>query len=71
MTLAAVVALAGGCAGHSSNGQPAVNETTTGTDALDGARSQLDDINGQLSQIADDSKAAQSGLDNNEGETNP
>lgn len=71
VAVAALLALAGGCAGHGSGSQPAVIETTTSTDALDAARAQLNDINGQLSQVADDSKAAQAGLDNNEGDTNP
>ncbi len=71
MTVAAVLALAGGCAGRGSGSQPAVTETTTSTDALDAARAQLNDINGQLSQVADDSKAAQAGLDDNEGDTKP
>ena len=66
----ALVVLAGGCGGQGSSGRTAVNETTS-TDALDGARAQLDDVNGQLSQVADDSKAAQAGLDDNEGDTNP
>jgi ABC-type glycerol-3-phosphate transport system substrate-binding protein len=71
VTLAAALALAGGCAGHGSSSQPALDETTTSTDALDAARAQLRDVNSQLSQVADDSKEAQSGLDDNEGDTNP
>jgi hypothetical protein len=70
-TIVVVVAIIGGCASHGSSSRPAGTEATTSTDALDGARTQLDDINRQLGQAAEDSKAAQAGLDNDEGDTNP